>query len=178
MLEEGRAPWAVPQGRRDCSGEIVLQVRELNIFQLFQEPQMQMTISNISFLTFPLGHQQFQLFLLALLSKCLVLSEVESFTVLLDPSSNLWHSCWLSTSWPQLWPKRSTAAKSHSPLFSSVMGETSRLSWNKPYLFQPSLVLHSLCKIASKDAWACCIISLFINYVLTSAFKSSLVRSW
>lgn len=87
-------------------------------------------------------------------------------------------TCWLSTSWPQLWPKRSAAANSHSPLFNSVMGETSRLSWNKPYLFQPSPVLHSLCKIASKDAWTCCIMSLFINYVLTSAFKLSLVRSW
>lgn len=51
---------------------------------------MQTTISNISFLSFPLGDQQFELFFLALLSKgtANVLPGVQSFTVL-DPSSNL-----------------------------------------------------------------------------------------
>lgn len=83
----------MPQGRRGCSPAIVLPVRELNIFELFQEPHMLFpTISNISLLSFHLGDQQFQLvFFFSLLSKGIVdvLSGVGSFMVLLDPCSNL-----------------------------------------------------------------------------------------
>lgn len=100
-------------GQESLPSAIVLQVRELSVFQLFQETHMQRTISNISFLSFPLGDQQFQLLFLALFSRgtANVLSGVESFMVLLDPSSNLWHSVSISAYLLALNPLASTPAE-------------------------------------------------------------------